>query len=481
MFDNALGVKLDDGSEAPVLPTDEQRNEALTRACLNIMLKCAIDQTYFIWIVGMKPNLQSLYDTKIWQKEINNTNDLKGAISASLPLLRSKMGVVSFIFSVLLTRSSHVIKDEMDDSTQPLVQEQFGHCSQEIVNLVLTGRAVTNVHDGDKVLAHDDSNNSNQNNNNNSNNNTNLHGADSEENAFVLKGIQPNQDIGFLSSLEVMRMAKVGDYYKTPKYPIWVVGSSSHYSILFGLNINTGKISSETKEEQDVARIFHSLDQTEQGMLGLDHLGHLLQLCGLNRINVNDAKFIIDRENYGMILKVPFVKNYKYLKAQDALKLKWMCHKCTFHNDFSSFRCNVCNDSYRNHNQSTLIIEDDDDAAAAQSQTQVINSNDANKNKNTNNNNNSNSNSNNSNELDNKPPEMMKQKSADIPKNFVLYHYNGLKTTKKDKPMLTKLMVYDDQEIDKIGSIAEELTALIRTKWEYAIVEHDGPFKPKIA
>eukprot|EP00494_Astrolonche_serrata_P019194 UN19394 len=51
----------------------------------------------------------------------------------------------------MMTRSINRILKDMDDSEQALVQK-FGHCSQELVNLMICGRAVTNVFDKEKKL-----------------------------------------------------------------------------------------------------------------------------------------------------------------------------------------------------------------------------------------------------------------------------------------------------------------------------------------
>ena len=416
------------------------------------MCKCAIDQTFFRWIVGIKPNVQNLYETKVYYKEFQSKDNLKNHIlkETSIKLLASNIGVLSFIFSVLLSRTEHVIKDEMDDNTQPLVLEQFGHCSQEIVNLVLTGRAVTNVHDGDKVFGQENSDNPNANNGNNNgnngNNNNNNNDGQLDANAFVLKGILANQDIGFLSSLEAMRLAKVGDHYKTPKYPIWVVGSSSHYSILFSLNINVGKISSNEREKQEILRLFHAVDQTEQGWIALEKTQELLNYCNLTKVSRFVVKDIIDPDNNGIILRSNFVNKYKYIKAANEFKLRWQCPKCTFHNALQGYNCVVCDHRKLSQPFEWVIEEDLNDNNQNNNNNNNKNDNNKDKDKNKNNNNNG--------DLD-EPMGLKRQKTVDIPKNFTLYHYNGLKTTKKDKPTLTKLMVYDDQEIDKIGAIAE--------------------------
>ena len=39
------------------------------------------------------------------------------------------------------------VKEDMDDPSAPLIS-QFGHCSQEMLNLLLAGAASSNVFDG---------------------------------------------------------------------------------------------------------------------------------------------------------------------------------------------------------------------------------------------------------------------------------------------------------------------------------------------
>ncbi|KAG9348121.1 hypothetical protein JZ751_004151 [Albula glossodonta] len=83
------------------------------------------------------------------------------------------------------------------------------HIQQELVNLLLCGYAVSNVFDDEIEL---DSGNGN---------------------ITLLKGIKQQSDIGFLSLFEHYNICKVGSYLKTPKFPVWVVSSESHFSVLF--------------------------------------------------------------------------------------------------------------------------------------------------------------------------------------------------------------------------------------------------------
>uniref|UniRef100_A0A3B5KY28 Ubiquitin carboxyl-terminal hydrolase MINDY n=1 Tax=Xiphophorus couchianus TaxID=32473 RepID=A0A3B5KY28_9TELE len=82
---------------------------------------------------------------------------------------------------------------------------------QELVNLLLCGRAVSNVFDNNIEL---DSGNGNM---------------------TLLKGIKDQCQVGLLSLFEHYNICKVGAYLKSPSYPIWVVCSESHFSVLFGL------------------------------------------------------------------------------------------------------------------------------------------------------------------------------------------------------------------------------------------------------
>ena len=52
-------------------------------------------------------------------------------------------------------------------------------------------------------------------------------------------GIQSQSDIGFLSLFEHYASMEVGKHLKAPAFPIWVVCSESHFSVLFSLDKNS--------------------------------------------------------------------------------------------------------------------------------------------------------------------------------------------------------------------------------------------------
>lgn len=56
-------------------------------------------------------------------------------------------GVTLFFYSVILTKGIEKIVQEMDNHDNTLIGNH-GHCTQEMVNLLLTGRAISNCFDG---------------------------------------------------------------------------------------------------------------------------------------------------------------------------------------------------------------------------------------------------------------------------------------------------------------------------------------------
>ncbi|CAJ1060644.1 probable ubiquitin carboxyl-terminal hydrolase MINDY-4 [Xyrichtys novacula] len=120
------------------------------------------------------------------------------------------LGCMLLTISAVLSRSVEKVREDMDVSTTSLIGAH-GYCTQELVNLLIYGRAVSNVFDNDMQL---DSGNGN---------------------ITLLKGIKGHCDVGLLSLFEHYNICKVGTYLKTPNYPIWVVCSESHFSVLFGL------------------------------------------------------------------------------------------------------------------------------------------------------------------------------------------------------------------------------------------------------
>nr|XP_043607253.1 ubiquitin carboxyl-terminal hydrolase MINDY-3 [Erigeron canadensis] len=154
-----------------------------------------------------------------------------------IPIFRSRMGALLFLLSALLSRGLDTVQDDRDDPTQPLVTAPFGHASQEIVNLLLSGMAVANVFDGKMDLG----------------------------GGMFVKGILRSVEVGFLTLLESLNYCKVGQSLKYPKWPIWVVGSESHYTILFALDPHVQDENEFEGRETTIRRAFDAQDQSGGG------------------------------------------------------------------------------------------------------------------------------------------------------------------------------------------------------------------------
>ena len=74
-----------------------------------------------------------------------------------------------------------------------------------------------------------------------------------------------------------MRYLEVGGYYKTPEYPIWVVGSTSHFTVMFGDATCLQESASDILLEK-VRRAFKSMEGGEEnGFLQVAQLADFFQ------------------------------------------------------------------------------------------------------------------------------------------------------------------------------------------------------------
>jgi len=146
-------------------------------------------------------------------------------------------GALLVLYSVILTRSLKQVRDDMDDGFTGEVRTLLDHhfyMSQEGVNLLLTGKAKSNVFDGERRLEDQIS---------------------KSKDAVCLGGINKRCSVGFLTLQEAYNYIEVGDYFKNPYFPVWVVYSESHYSVLFGLDqtcINPGNRNGNGRNSLDI-------------------------------------------------------------------------------------------------------------------------------------------------------------------------------------------------------------------------------------
>jgi Domain of unknown function (DUF4205) len=99
----------------------------------------------------------------------------------------------------------------------------------------------------------------------------------SVQGALLCRGIQSRPAVGYLTQLEALRYLEVGGYYKSPRFPIWVCGSTSHFTVLCGHPIALHESSSEVMLER-VRRAFKRQPGAEEnGFIQVSQLGDLLK------------------------------------------------------------------------------------------------------------------------------------------------------------------------------------------------------------
>uniref|UniRef100_A0A0D9W4W5 ubiquitinyl hydrolase 1 n=1 Tax=Leersia perrieri TaxID=77586 RepID=A0A0D9W4W5_9ORYZ len=229
--------------------TDDRKARALVHAMLEILFLCGNGNKAIIASIGGCNQAKtarvleglSVDSAMDLQKVIRistftSRKDAFNSLLANIFLFESRLGALLFLISALLSRGLEHIQEDRDDPSLPLVTAPFGHASQEVVNLLLCGEAVSNVFDG-KV----------------------------DYGGMFLKGIPSNVEVGFLTLLEFLNFCKVGQYLKCPKWPIWVVGSENHYSVLFALNPNVQEENELEERESKIRRAFDAEDQSGGG------------------------------------------------------------------------------------------------------------------------------------------------------------------------------------------------------------------------
>ncbi|KAL1831186.1 hypothetical protein ACET3Z_000837 [Daucus carota] len=203
-------------------------------------------------------------------------------IEEMIPLFQSRMGAMLFLISALLSRGLEFVQADRDDPSQPLVTAPFGHASQEIVNLLLSGQAVANVFDGRMDLG----------------------------GGMFVNGISTNVEVGFLTLLESLNFCKVGQHLKCPKWPIWVVGSESHYTVLFALDTKVQEENELEGRETQIRRAFDAQDQSGGGgFISVEGLHQVLRETNINLPsekleNLSGAGFIVWNDFWQVLLNL---------------------------------------------------------------------------------------------------------------------------------------------------------------------------------
>jgi hypothetical protein len=186
---------------SPLHVPQAEREAALVNSLARVLLRCQERAKLGVTLVsGRAPDALRMVIR-------HSEEEVRAQLVTERADLAAPGGVLLFVYSLLLTRSLERVAADVDEPDRPLVQ-RFGHCGQELVNLCLCGRALSNCFDGDRNL-----------------------GADRGGYAAsvrielglgrrccsrcahfvcrrqVLRGIPARGDVGFLSVMEAMRLS----------------------------------------------------------------------------------------------------------------------------------------------------------------------------------------------------------------------------------------------------------------------------------
>ena len=103
-----------------------------------------------------------------------------------------------------------------------------------------------------------------------------------------------------------MRYLEVGGFYKTPRFPIWVVGSTSHFSVMFG-DANALKESASDVLLEKVRRTFKRMEggAAENGFIQTNQLGDFLKSLDYNVTSDPEVQILaafMDKYGAGIVL-----------------------------------------------------------------------------------------------------------------------------------------------------------------------------------
>ncbi|EDQ88493.1 uncharacterized protein MONBRDRAFT_32796 [Monosiga brevicollis MX1] len=194
-------------------PSPAQRMEALTHALTRMLWRCGEGRECVVAVLGTS-EAQGLPPTWARDGVLERVHTVECADhDACLVAVRQALldwcaeqapGIILILISAILSRGLDRLLADRDVDAGPLLGAH-NYCTQDMVNLLVTGRATSNVHDGEVRL----------------------------DDQLVLKGIDDPADFGLLSLFEHFDSCRVGVHLKRPTFPIWIVCAESHFTVLF--------------------------------------------------------------------------------------------------------------------------------------------------------------------------------------------------------------------------------------------------------
>ena len=79
-------------------------------------------------------------------------SELEAFVQSRLSSFQGNGGILAFLYSLILCRGTDEVHQDRDEAAMSPMIGEYDYCSQDLVNLMLTGAAVPNVFDHDRVL-----------------------------------------------------------------------------------------------------------------------------------------------------------------------------------------------------------------------------------------------------------------------------------------------------------------------------------------
>ncbi|PVD30192.1 hypothetical protein C0Q70_09454 [Pomacea canaliculata] len=223
---------------------------------------------------------QETFHNKLRCVKCEGAEEMRQQLEILLAEYQQEFGVLLYLYSLLLTKGIEQVKNEVEDPTEALIDGIYGHGRYFLINLFLTSRAVTNVWDNDKDVS-----------------------------GLKLRGVKKQSTIGFLTLLEHLRYCEVGWYLKNPEFPIWLLGSETHLTVLFSTERNL--VVTETPAA-NARVVFSQYDPEGNGFVSASLLGDILTALDL----VSDQEYVdimrnkLDAEELGIITRSSFMDEF---------------------------------------------------------------------------------------------------------------------------------------------------------------------------
>ncbi|XP_063394130.1 ubiquitin carboxyl-terminal hydrolase MINDY-3 homolog [Cydia fagiglandana] len=274
--------------------TSEKCNSLLVRAVCTILSQCLAPK-YNVAVYQRKTETEAesssasateetetldQFHRRIEIHSFQGLSEVEAFYTRNIRVLKDKYGVLLLLYSVILSKGVGVVEAELSELSDPLIHSTYGYGSQGLINLMLTGRAVAHVWDHDQVVG-----------------------------GLRLRGIERQNDIGFLTIMEHMQYCTVGSFYKNPKHPVWVLASETHLTVLFSFE---RRLAAPETAGESAERIFRSFDPEGNNFIPSAALQDVLCAAEL----VSEPEYVelmrrkLDAENLGIILLSAFMEEF---------------------------------------------------------------------------------------------------------------------------------------------------------------------------